>query len=113
MIIEAGLIISFATWLGSKIADKGFDAVYSKLTKESNFDNTFNKCVFLNNSSSNDMDSAIVAPAGMGEPKVLMLHKCLFHNTTKLDANDRGIVFGDMDVVTPVDLSGVAKELIT
>lgn len=45
MIIETGLIISFATWLGSKIADKGFDSIYSKLTSESNFDNTFNKCI--------------------------------------------------------------------
>ncbi len=76
-------------------------------------DNTFNNCQFINNSSSNDMASAVVAPAGMGEPKVLMFNKCLFHNTTKLDASDRGIVFGNMDVVSPVDLSGVAKELIT
>lgn len=45
MIIETGLIISFATWLGSKIADKGFDAIYTKLTKDSSFDKAFNSCI--------------------------------------------------------------------
>ena len=45
MIIETGLIISFATWLGSKIADKGFDAIYAKLTKDSRFDKAFNNCI--------------------------------------------------------------------
>lgn len=76
-------------------------------------DNTFDNCMFLNNSSANDMTSAIVAPAGMGEPKILVLKDCVFHNTTKIDANDRGIVFGNMDVVTPVDLSGQLKEMIS
>ncbi len=45
MIIETGLIISFATWLGSKIADKGFDAIYTKLTTDSTFDKAFNGCI--------------------------------------------------------------------
>ena len=44
MMLETG-IISFAIWLASKIADKGFDSIYSKLTKESEFDSIFNKCV--------------------------------------------------------------------
>jgi len=76
-------------------------------------DNTFKNCVFVNNSTSNDMASAIVAPAGMGEPRVLLFKDCLFHNVTKLDANDRGIVFGNMNAVTGADLSGVAVQLIT
>lgn len=76
-------------------------------------DNTFKDCVFVNNSTSNDMASAIVAPAGMGEPRVLLFKDCLFHNVTKLDANDRGIVFGNMNAVTGADLSGVAVQLIT
>lgn len=76
-------------------------------------DNTFKDCVFVNNSTSNDMASAIVAPAGMGEPRVLLFKDCLFHNVTKLDANDRGIVFGNMNAVTGADLSGVAVQMIT
>ena len=76
-------------------------------------DNTFDQCKFINNSSSNDMASAFVIPAGMGEPKILLLDRCLIHNVTKLDANDRGVLFGNMNVITGADLSGVAKELIT
>lgn len=41
MIVETGLIISFATWLGSKIADKGFDAIYEKLTQKDEIDEKF------------------------------------------------------------------------
>ncbi len=45
MIIESTLVISFASWLGSKIADKGFEEIYSKLTKNDKFDKLFLKCV--------------------------------------------------------------------
>ncbi len=76
-------------------------------------DNTFINPLFINNSSSNDMDSCIVAPAGMGEPRVLILRDFDTHNITKLDANDRGIVFGNRDIVTPADLSGAMKQMIT
>ena len=76
-------------------------------------DNTFDNCLFINNSTSNDMDSAFVIPAGMGEPRVLLLKDCILHNVTKLDANDRGVLFGNMDAITGADLSGVAVELIT
>ena len=41
MIFETGLIISFATWLGNKIADKGFDAIYEKITKKDEIDEKF------------------------------------------------------------------------
>ncbi len=37
----------------------------------------------------------------------------MFHNVTKLDANDRGVLFGNMGAVTGADLSGVAVQLIT
>lgn len=76
-------------------------------------DNTFKNCIFVNNSTSNDMASAFVIPAGMGEPRVLLLKDCMFHNVTKLDANDRGVLFGNMGAVTGADLSGVAVQLIT
>ena len=73
-------------------------------------DNTFDNCLFINNSTANDMDAAFVIPA-MGEPRVLLLKDCIFHNVTKLDANDRGVLFGNMNAITGADLSGVAVEL--
>lgn len=75
-------------------------------------DNTFRRCSFINNSTSNDMASAFVIPA-MGEPRALLLQDCMFHNVTKLDANDRGVLFGNMGAITGADLSGVAVQLIT
>lgn len=75
-------------------------------------DTTFDNCMFINNSSSNDMASAFVIPA-MGEPRLILLKDCIFHNVTTLDTSDRGVLFGNMDVVTGADLSGVAKQLIT
>lgn len=45
MIIETALIMSFATWLGGKLADKGFDLVYDKLTKKNDFDLKFNAAI--------------------------------------------------------------------
>lgn len=41
MIIEKSLIISFATWLGNKIADKGFDDIYEKLNEKDEIDEKF------------------------------------------------------------------------
>lgn len=75
-------------------------------------DNTFRRCTFINNSTANDMASAFVIPA-MGEPRAILLQDCMFHNVTKLDASDRGVLFGNMNAITGADLSGVAVQLIT
>ncbi len=75
-------------------------------------DNSFVDCLFVNNSTANDMTAAFLIPA-MGEPRVLLLKDCLFHNVTTLDANDRGVLFGNMNAITGADLSGVAVELVT
>lgn len=75
-------------------------------------DTTFRECIFINNSTSNDMASAFVIPA-MGEPRLILLYNCMFHNVTKLDASDRGVLFGNMNAVTGADLSGVAVQLIS
>jgi len=75
-------------------------------------DTTFKRCSFINNSTSNDMASAFLIPA-MGEPRVILLQDCMFHNVTKLDASDRGVLFGNMNAITGADLSGVAVQLIT
>ena len=75
-------------------------------------DNVFDNCLFLNNSAT-DMTSGFVIPAGMGAPRKLLLKDCMILGTAKLDANDRGVLFGNMDAVTGADTSGEAVELIT
>jgi hypothetical protein len=75
-------------------------------------DTLFDNCIFINNSTATDMTSAFVIPA-MGEPRSILLKDCMFHNVAKLDASDRGVLFGNMNAVTGADLSGVAVQLIT
>lgn len=75
-------------------------------------DTIFDNCVFLNNSAT-ALTSGFVIPAGMAAPRKLLLKDCMILGTTKLDANDRGVLFGNMDDVTGADTSGVAVEMIT
>jgi len=75
-------------------------------------DNTFINCRFINNSAT-PLTSGFVIPAGMGAPRKLLLQDCMALGVTKLDANDRGVLFGNMNAVTGADLSGVAVELIS
>ena len=75
-------------------------------------DTIFDNCVFLNNSAT-ALTSGFVIPAGMGAPRKLLLKDCMILGTTKLDANDRGVLYGNMGAVTGADTSGVAQELIT
>jgi hypothetical protein len=74
-------------------------------------DTLFKNCTFLNNSATS-MGSAFNIPAGMGAPRKLLLQNCMFLGTTKLDANDRGVLFGNMNAVTAADLSGVAVQMV-
>ena len=76
-------------------------------------DNIFDNCWFINNHTGNAMTSAFVAPAGMGAPRRIFFKDCAVYGSTKLDANDRNVFFGNMDVVTAADLSGVMVELKT
>ena len=76
-------------------------------------DNQFIDCTFLNNHTANAMTSAFVAPAGMGAPRRIFFKDCMVYGSTKLDANDRDVFFGNMNAITGADLSGVAVELIT
>lgn len=73
-------------------------------------DTLFYKCRFLNNSATS-LTSGFIIPAGMGAPKKILLQDCMQLGSTKLDANDRGVLFGNMNAVTGADLSGVAVEL--
>lgn len=75
-------------------------------------DTTFIDCLFLNNSGT-DMTSGFVMPAGMGAPRKIFLKDCMVYGAAKLDANDRDVLFGNMDAVTGADGSGVAVELVT
>jgi hypothetical protein len=75
-------------------------------------DNTFIDCLFLNNSGT-DMTSGFVIPAGMGAPRKLLLKDCMILGTAKLDANDRGVLFGNMGAVSGADGSGEAVELVS
>lgn len=75
-------------------------------------DNTFVNCLFLNNSTT-AMASAFVIPASVAGSAHIFLKDCMFSGVTKLDASDRGVLFGNMNAVTGADLSGVAVQLIT
>jgi hypothetical protein len=75
-------------------------------------DTLFKNCTFLNNSAT-AMAGAFAIPAGMGAPRKLLLQDCMLLGVTKLDANDRGVLFGNMNDVTGADTSGVAVELVT
>lgn len=74
-------------------------------------DTLFWNCIFINNATANTMASAFLIPAGMGEPRMLLMKDCMFYNVTKLDANDRGVLKGNMNAVTGADLSGVAVNM--
>jgi hypothetical protein len=75
-------------------------------------DTLFDNCTFLNNSATS-LTSGFVIPAGMGAPRKLLLKDCMVLGSTKLDANDRGVLYGNMGAVTGADLSGVAVEMIS
>lgn len=75
-------------------------------------DTKFDNCWFLNNSAT-DMTSGFVIPAGMGAPKKLLLKDCVILGTAALDANDRDVLFGNMNAVTGADTSGEMVELVT
>jgi len=74
-------------------------------------DTIFEDCHFLNNSGT-DMTSGFVIPAGMGAPRKIILKDCGILGTAKLDANARGVLYGNMNDVTGADTSGEYVELI-
>lgn len=75
----------------------------------------FEDCLFLNTNVANfEMASGFLIPAIAGNrPARMFLKDCLGYGAAKWDADDRGVLMGNMDVVTPVDLSGVAVEMVT
>jgi len=75
----------------------------------------FDECLFINSNLDNfAMASGFVIPAfAANNSSRILLKDCIALGSTKLDASDRGVLFGNMDAVTGADLSGVAVELIT
>lgn len=71
----------------------------------------FDNCLFTNTGSS--LTSGFVIPAGMGSPRRLFMKDCVGFGAAKWDANDRGVLFGNMNAVTGADLSGVMVEMIS
>ena len=77
---------------------------------------TFKGCNFINSNSDNFlMASGFVIPAfaGNNSSRILLDANCMIHGTTKLDANDRGVLYGNLNDITGADTSGLAVELIS
>ncbi len=75
-------------------------------------DTIFDNCIFLNNSATS-LTQGFAIPAGMGAPRKLLLKDCMILGASKLDANDRGVLYGNMNAITGADGSGVAVQLVT
>ena len=75
----------------------------------------FDNCLFINSNQDNfAMASGFVIPAwAANNSSSIILKDCIIQGSTKLDASDRGVLYGNMDAITGADLSGVAVELIT
>jgi hypothetical protein len=76
-------------------------------------DTLFKNCYFTNNSTSNDMASAVITTGTIGEPRILNFQDCMFYNVTTINVGNEPIVFGNMGAVTGADLSGVAVQLVS
>ena len=74
----------------------------------------FKDCNFINSNSDNFlMASGFVIPAfADNNSSRILLKDCMIHGTTKLDASDRGVLFGNMNDVTGADTSGLAVEMV-
>jgi len=70
----------------------------------------FENCTFMNVAEAQAIDSAVVAPATNG-PKWFVFKNPMFVQVTKIDANDRSLVYGDVNAYTSADLGGVAVVL--
>jgi hypothetical protein len=75
----------------------------------------FDNCQFINSNSNNFlMASGFVIPAFAGNNSSrILLKDCMVHGTSKLDASDRNVLYGNMSAVVGADASGLAVELVT
>ena len=70
----------------------------------------FDNCLFVNSNADNfAIASAFVIPAWAGNNSArILLKDCMSSGVTKNDANDRAVLYGNMNAFTAADLSGVA-----
>lgn len=75
----------------------------------------FKNCLFTNTNYANfAMAGGFVIPAvAANRPARIFLKDCIGYGATTWDANDRGVLMGNMNAVTGADLSGVAVEMVT
>lgn len=70
----------------------------------------FTECEFINSNKDNfTIASAFVIPAWeANNSSCILLKDCMSHGVTKNDANDRAVLYGNMNAYTAADLGGVA-----
>jgi len=75
----------------------------------------FKECIFSNCNKANfEMTAGFVIPAiAANRPARILLKDCMSYGAAKWDANDRGVLMGNMDAVTGADESGEAVEMVT
>lgn len=75
----------------------------------------FNDCFFLGTSVNQGtaMTAGFALPVSISKTARMYMKSCIGHGFAKWDANDRGILFGDMNDVTGADTSGVAVEMVS
>lgn len=75
----------------------------------------FDNCLFTNTNHNNfDMAAAFLIPAiAANRPARLFLKDCVSYGSAKWDANDRGVLMGNMNDVTGADTSGEMVEMVS
>jgi len=74
----------------------------------------FSNCMFLN-ANANQFTMAtgfLISAQTANRPCRIFLKDCMSYGITKNDADDRGVLMGNMNAVTAADLSGVAVEMV-
>lgn len=75
----------------------------------------FDDCLFTNTNKANfEMASGFLIPVVAGNrPARIFLKDCVSYGAATWDASDRGVLMGNMNAITGVDLSGAMVEMIT
>lgn len=99
----------FTMWAGNA------GAIFIELLGNSGIDRyqIFEDCQFINLASTAMSEAFNVAAGFDPANKRVLMKDCRKIGATKWDANDRGIIYGDMVAVTGADTSGELKEMIT
>ncbi len=92
-------------------------AAWAEIADGTGFDRytIFDNCLFTNTNKENyEMAAGFLIPAiAANRPARFFLKDCIGYGAAKWDANDRGVLMGNMNAVTGADTSGVAVEMVT